>query len=286
MILFLNIITKQPPVVVMHGIMDTKESMNNIIQYLKDITPDLYVLNCEVGNGYMDSIFMDVYSAVKEVTNCIVNDPNLKDGFIILGYSQGGYLLRSYLENRTDSQPKVLRFITLTSPLAGYFCGVKSACAMIPGLPDFVNDLIADFEYTDFVQNLITGAGYWRNPYQLPAYLNYQTHLSLLDNQAVFNQQYKKNFLEPDKFILFASENDGVISPWQSAWFGFFENENDAVVQKMEERDIYQEDLFGLKTLNEQGRIVRIRSGLDHFSYLKDEAFIKEQVAPWVKMDV
>ncbi|CAL6028373.1 Palmitoyl-protein_thioesterase [Hexamita inflata] len=54
----------------------------------------------------------------------------------------------------------------------------------------------------------------------------------------------------------------------------------------MEERDIYQEDLFGLKTLNEQGRIVRIRSGLDHVTYLKDETFIKEQVAPWVKMDV
>ncbi|CAL6028467.1 Palmitoyl-protein_thioesterase [Hexamita inflata] len=124
---------------------------------------------------------------IKEVTNCIVNYPNQKDGFIILGYSQGGYLLRSYLENRTASQPKVLRFITLTSPLAGYFCGVKSACAMIPGLPDFVNELIADFEYTDFVQNLTTGAGYWRNPYQLPAYLDYQTHLSLLDNQAVFN---------------------------------------------------------------------------------------------------
>ncbi|CAL6009453.1 Palmitoyl-protein_thioesterase [Hexamita inflata] len=270
----------------MHGIMSGKDGMNNMIRFLKDVIPDLYVLNCEVGNGYNDTLFLDMYSSVQDLTNCIVNDPNVADGFISLGFSQGGYLLRSYLENRTASQPKVLRFITLSSPLAGYFCGVHAPCGELPTLPAIINSLINDLEYTDFIQNLVTASSYWRNPYQIPEYLSYGPHLSLLDNEHSFNQQYKTNFLEPDKFVLFGSENDGVISPWESAWFGFFNDGNDQNVLQMEERGVYERDLFGLKTLNSQGRIVRIRSGMDHVSNVENEAFVKEQVAPWVKMDV
>ncbi|CAL5978174.1 Palmitoyl-protein_thioesterase [Hexamita inflata] len=51
-LILLNIVSKQPPVVVMHGIMSGKDGMNNMIRFLKDVIPDLYVLNCEVGNGY------------------------------------------------------------------------------------------------------------------------------------------------------------------------------------------------------------------------------------------
>ncbi|CAL5978332.1 Palmitoyl-protein_thioesterase [Hexamita inflata] len=271
--------------VLMHGIMQSKESMNTMVAYLKEVIPDLYINNCEVGNGYNDSLFLDIYSSVRDLTSCIVNDPNLRDGFIAVGLSQGGYLLRSYIENRTPDMPAVLRFITMSSPLAGYYCGVTQVCGELPVFPHFINSLIDDLEYTDFIQNLVAGAGYWRNPYQLQQYLAYGPHLAHMDNQIDFKQSRLSNFIQPDKFILFGSENDGIIVPWQSAWFGFYENGDDKKVLPMEERDVYLNDLFGLKQLNEQGRIFRIRSGIGHHQYAGDEEFIKGQLAPWIVMD-
>ncbi|CAL6064724.1 Palmitoyl-protein_thioesterase [Hexamita inflata] len=270
----------------MHGFTENKDAMNFLDQYLKEVIPNLYVLNCEVGNGKHDSLFMDTYSSVKELTKCIVNDPNLKDGFISLGLSQGGYLLRGYLQTRTETMPKVLRFITLASPLGGFYCGVTQACGEYPTLPHFLNELIDDLEYTEFIQNLLTAAGYWRNPYKLDEYLDYGTHLAHMNNEVNFNQTLKDNFMQPDKFILFGSDNDGLITPWQSTWFGYYNDGDDKVVIPMEERDIYKKDLFGLKTLNEQGRIHRINSGMNHHKQKLDEKFIKEQLAPWVQMDM
>ncbi|CAL5995934.1 Palmitoyl-protein_thioesterase [Hexamita inflata] len=269
----------------MHGITHGNEEMSQIMAILQAQIPNLYVLNCEVGNGQTDSIILNIYLSVKELTKCIVNDPNLKDGFISLGFSQGGYLLRGYLQTRTETMPKVLRFITLSSPLGGFYCGKTTLCGGIQ-LPNFINNFIEDIEYTNVFQDIITGAGYWRNPYKLDEYLDYGTHLAHMNNEVDFNQTLKDNFMQPDKFVLFGSENDGVISPWQSAWFGFFNDGDDTAVIPMEERDIYKKDLFGLKTLNEQGRIIRIRSGLQHGQYRSDEVFIKSELIPWVLMDV
>ncbi|CAL6009237.1 Palmitoyl-protein_thioesterase [Hexamita inflata] len=175
MIVFNYIIAVQPPIVLMHGFMTDKSDLDDLSAYLTEMIPDLYVLNCEVGNGYNDSIFMDIYSSVAELTKCIVNDPHLN--------------------------------------------------------LDFINSLIGDLEYTDFVQNLLTGASYWNDPYKHNAYLAYKTHLSYLNNEVEINSNYKSNFLEPDLYVLFGSPNDNIIVPWESAWFGFF-NSDDKTIKR------------------------------------------------------
>ena len=76
---------------------------------------------------------------------------------------------------------------------------------------------------------------------------------------------YKKNFQSVDKFVLFGSDADGAISPWQSAWFGVWKENTDSEVVNMEDRPEYKQDLFGLKTMNEAGRIELINSHIDHF---------------------
>ncbi|CAL6005713.1 Palmitoyl-protein_thioesterase [Hexamita inflata] len=284
MLLIIYCTAKQAPVVLMHGITDSKQGLADFEKYLKDSIPNLYVLNCEVGNGYWDSLFMDMPSQIKELTNCIVNDVNLKNGFIALAHSQGGFLMRAYLETKSADMPKILRFITLSSPLAGFFCGVTSKCGKFPVLPDFMNAIIDDLEYTDFIQNLLGPAAYWRNPYKLQQYLDYSPLLSHLDNEKSINANYKSNFLEPDLYVLFGSKNDEVIQPHESAWFGFFDSTDETVLQ-MEEREIYQNDNFGLKTLNTQNRIIRIETGMKHRENIENETFVKENVVPWVKME-
>ena len=42
----------------MHGSDDNKTSMENIKKWLEQTIPNVYIKNCEVGNGYYDSIYM------------------------------------------------------------------------------------------------------------------------------------------------------------------------------------------------------------------------------------
>ena len=52
------------------------------------------------------------------------------------------------------------------------------------------------------------------------------------------------------------------------------------VVVPMEKRDVYVRDLFGLKTLNEQHRLVRYESGLGHKANREEQGrpFFEEKV--------
>jgi hypothetical protein len=91
--------------------------------------------------------------------------------------------------------------------------------------------------YSRFLQQIVTASNYWRDPKNLKLYLEL-ADLPLLDNLKNFNLQRKANFMSVDKYILFASPNDGVISPWKSAFFGQF-GANDSVVLNFWERTDY-----------------------------------------------
>lgn len=65
------------------------------------------------------------------------------------------------------------------------------------------------------------------------------------------------------------SELDGTISPWESQFFGYYKIDDFAYsVESLRERRIYQEDLIGLRTLDESGRLITIKSpGIKHNFY-------------------
>ena len=73
---------------------------------------------------------------------------------------------------------------------------------------------------------------------------NSTTVLAKLDNEYEFNEQYKLNMLSVDKIICFGSNRDGIIKPWQSAFFGRWAENSDTVIEGIEERS---GDLIGLK---------------------------------------
>jgi len=77
-----------------------------------------------------------------------------------------------------------------------------------------------------------------------------------------------------DKIVLFGSVKDGTIQPWQSAWFSQFEG-NDTNVVDMENRRDFDQDLFGLKTMLNENRMVTIESGMEHSQYCNDISFIE-----------
>ena len=77
--------------------------------------------------------------------------------------------------------------------------------------------------------------------------------------------------------VLVGSPDDDLIRPWDSAFYNYYKGEEDGAVEQMEDRKVYQENLFGLKTLNEAGKIVKIiAAGFDHHMYKFEEC------QPWM----
>ena len=134
----------------------------------------------------------------------------------------------------------MLRLVTLSSPLGGFYCGRNSSCYTWGPLANFTNNFAADIIYTTFIQDLIGPTNYWRDPYNLKDYQEICYDLPDLDNTRNYNEQQKKNFLSIDKLVLFGSPKDGAITPWQSAWFGVWADNSDLNTVAMEDRDVYK----------------------------------------------
>ena len=59
--------------------------------------------------------------------------------------------MRGYLEQYNHVGFKMMRYIGLSPPLAGFYCGKLSKCDGQFLLPEIIQMLLSDLEYTDFI---------------------------------------------------------------------------------------------------------------------------------------
>ena len=102
----------------------------------------------------------------------------------------------------------------------------------------------------------LSTCGWWKDPrpHYYQHYLGYSTILPYLNNEVLHysSARYKQNFLRVSNMVMVASESDGVITPWQSSQYGFFNA--DLELLSMRDTDLYKNDTFGLRTLDESQR--------------------------------
>jgi palmitoyl-protein thioesterase len=111
--------------------------------------------------------------------------------------------------------------------------------------------------YSSFIQWTIGPSNYYRDHNNIIEYTEKAAFLPYLNNEkdhAKSNTNKKRfeslNFLTLVKFL-----KDPIIFPRESSWFG--DTTKEGKVIPMEETRLYKENLFGLKTLDEEGRILR-----------------------------
>ena len=144
-------------------------------------------------------------------------------------------------------------------------------------------------------------ANYWNDPHHQAGYLKHCQYLPLIDNVVPTSQSstYKENFIRLGKLVLIGGPDDGVITPWQSRYeehkilffimflseqssywcshFGVFA-EDESVIP-MEDRAIYIEDLFGLKTIRHKTHIYTI-DGVTHHHWHQNISVIDNYILP------
>ncbi|CAL6072060.1 Palmitoyl-protein_thioesterase [Hexamita inflata] len=276
-------VLSQPPIVFLHGFNSNASLMDLAVNITKQQISGVYAVSCEIGNGVPDSIFTDLFWQLEQFKICIKNDPQLQNGFIGVGHSMGAYLMRGYLQNRTSDLPRMIRFISVAGPMAGEFCGIKSSCNELWDAMKLMDS--AELAYSHFVQKHFSLSNFWRDPYEPRAFIEAKTHLAYLDNEVEHNEQFKQNFCSAELIVLFGSQNDGIIVPYQSSFFGQYENGDDGQISDMQDRDVYKYNKFGLKTMHQQGKLIMVETSYKHTEYFHSVKFLSVELIKWIKTD-
>lgn len=196
------------------------------------------------------------------------------EGVHILGYSQGGLLARCLVQFYKNHNVK--RLISLSSPQAGQF-GDAFLHLIFPSL--FARNAYELF-YSRIGQKTSVG-NYWNDPNQRQLYLRYSNFLPYVNNEVLStnSSQFRANMLKLEKLILIGGPDDDVITPWQSAHFGFYDK--NLTVVPMKQRRIYQEDAIGLRALDKAGRLKIVTvPNVKHIQWHLNRTLIDEVVVP------
>jgi palmitoyl-protein thioesterase len=263
------------PVVLMHGVTATASDLYEFAGWINQTFPGIYVVSIEIGNGHDDSFMLPMNRQVEMFCATVRGDPHLQQGFNMLGFSQGSVIARAAVER--CSLP-VYNLITLSGVNQGVF-GVPNLLK----LPPPFRELISEFAYEDAVQNVVSIAGYWRDPYHLEKYITHCRFLPDINNELpVQNQTYKMNMLKLNAFVMTYSDVDETVAPGSSGWFLGYKPKS-LEIEAWNETRQFTEDLIGLRTLWEQGKIHRFTTHVPHgeSDHTPNKDFIFQNIMPF-----
>jgi palmitoyl-protein thioesterase len=235
------------PVVLMHGIVASASDMDELAGWLRTSFPGIYVVSIEIGNGVEDSFLWPLDKQVEHFYGQIRNDTHLQQGFNMLGFSQGSLIIRGAVERY--SLP-VYNLITLSGLHQGVF-GIP----YLLKLPAQFRELITKYAYEKTIQDRISAANYWRDPNKLNKYISDCHFLPDINNEReIRNETYRLNMLKLNAFVMTYSDIDEVVTPRESGWFMGYANESLKIETWNNSRQ-FTEDLIGMRTLLEQGKL-------------------------------
>jgi palmitoyl-protein thioesterase len=259
----------------MHGITSSAAGMNDIAGWLRAAYPGIYVVSIEIGNGPEDSYLMPLDRQVELFCQNVLADQNLRQGFNMLGYSQGSLISRGGLER--CSLP-VYNYITLSGIHQGVF-GVP----YVLFLPGPLRELVTKYAYEEPVQNAVSVANYWRDPSKLNQYDTNCHFLPDINNErGVRNEIYRQNMIRLNAFVMTLSDIDEIVEPRQSGWFMGY-RPNSLEVETWNNSRQFTEDLIGLKTLLDQGKLHTFTCHARHqdVPHTPNKEFIIQNILPF-----
>jgi palmitoyl-protein thioesterase len=244
--------TNALPIVVLHGIASTAENMETFAEWIEYVF-QRKVYNVEIGNGRKTSLFMPLDEQLAILCDTIYAEEALAGGFDFIGMSQGGLLARGYVE-RCNKFP-VRNLINLATPNGGVY---------IPTTVDI---------YESFYQEHLSISGYWRDPTDLEAYVEYCSYLPVINNERLttHSTQFKANLLSLTNYVVIWSPNDDVLKPPASGKFSVFDINYNII--PLEETALYIQDLVGLRTLAERDQLGIYETNCSHVEHINPSCF-------------
>eukprot|EP01104_Vermistella_antarctica_P013482 TRINITY_DN4080_c0_g1_i2.p1 TRINITY_DN4080_c0_g1~~TRINITY_DN4080_c0_g1_i2.p1 ORF type:complete len:257 (+),score=52.51 TRINITY_DN4080_c0_g1_i2:158-928(+) len=137
------------------------------------------------------------------------------------------------------------------------------------------------------LQDTISFAQYWRDPYRLDDYLEKSKFLADLNNErADKNYTYVERLRSLHHLVLVRSSIDEVIVPSEAEWFGQFNvsQSGELITLAMNETQMYKEDWLGLRDMNENSQVHLFEVACLHQDFPTDacKQFFNETTMPYL----
>lgn len=264
------------PVIIVHGLFDGPKQFEDLKHFITKSHPGTNVSVIDLYD-YMFSL-EPLWKQVEGFKNAVYPImQSASDGMHLICFSQGGLVCRGLLA--TLDNHNVHSLIFLSSPLAGQY---GDTAYLRYFFPRFLKSKVYQFCYTHWGQR-VSICNYWNDPHQRERYLTTGSFLAQLNGETANqnNTRWRENFLRIKKLVLIGGPDDGVITPWQSSLFGFYDKNENMVAMK--DQDWYVKDLFGLKTLHLRGDLKEyIHSGVLHTKWHSNYTVYNESIDEWL----
>ncbi|PAV18878.1 palmitoyl- thioesterase [Pyrrhoderma noxium] len=251
------------PLVLWHGLGDSYASpgMLEFADLLKEVHPGLFVHSIYIEEN-LDAdqragFFGNVDAQLELVAEQLANVKELSQGFDAIGFSQGGQFLRAYVERYNN--PPINNLLTFGSQHMGI--SDLPLCRPTDLMCQLARRAARVGVYTNYAQNNLVQAQYFRNPDQLDKYLEVNKFLTSINNEIpeTVNKTYAQNLISLNNLVLILFSDDKTVVPKESSWFGSYAasegDANDKNIIPMKLQPTYLADTFGLRTLDERGGV-------------------------------
>ncbi|XP_029052176.2 lysosomal thioesterase PPT2 homolog isoform X1 [Osmia bicornis bicornis] len=271
-----NVVEGYHAVVVIHGVLTGSDSMELISNRIQEMHPGTQVYNTPRYAGW--SSLEPMWRQVEEIGVDVLSiGAAFPEGIHLVGYSQGGLLARAILQR--FPKHNVRNFISLSSPQAGQY-GTRFLHLFFP---DLVCETAYELFYSKIGQHTSVG-NYWNDPHHQKLYYKYSKFLPYLNNEINMTRKstdFKEGLTKLKRMVLVGGPEDGVITPWQSSHFAYYDA-NETVVE-MRDRDIYKDDLIGLKTLDKSDRLTLITvPNVPHYEWHRNVSIVDDYLLPYL----
>lgn len=261
------------PVVIWHGLGDNfaAEGLQSVGDLIEDINPGTFVYYIRIDDTPSSDRSATFYGNVTEQLSKVCADlaahPILSTAPAIdaVGFSQGGQFLRGYIER--CNYPPVRSLVTYGSQHNGIVD--YRACGTTDFLCRGAMALLHGQTWSDWVQNRLVPAQYFRDPSDLDSYLEHSNFLADINNERLLkNTTYAHNLAKLENFVMYMFAHDTTVIPKETGWFSEVLGQD---VVPLRQRTIYNEDWIGLRKLDDKGAL-RFRTTPGDHMQLSDKS--------------
>jgi len=247
------------PIVIWHGLGDVccnPLSIGGLKRFMEQQIPNAYIISLRIGDNIEQDLengfLKNANDQVEYVCNLLRNDTKLAGGYHALGFSQGGQFLRAVAQRCPD--PPMVNLVTMGAQHQGVY-GLPRCLGDNVKLCDYVRLLLNHGVYLKWIQKFVTPAEYWHDPLDEESYKESSVFLADINNEKNINEAYKTNLQQLENFVMVRFNNDTVVQPIASEWFGFYHENNVSSTYTLRESKLYLEDRLGLKAMDELGKL-------------------------------